>query len=71
MYKLLLDEVMDDSNALNALLPDVMVHGTDHDRDDYKKLLMMHFLGPSVHGITAGFWEYGIPEYMMELEKQR
>ena len=62
----LFTEIFDDKKALNSLLPMIMVQGTEHNKDDYKAMLMNHFLVPAIQGHTHDHWRRGIKEHLAQ-----
>ena len=62
----LYDEIYDDKKALNSLLPMIMTQGTEHNPEDYKELLMQHFMLPAIQGQVHDHWRKGIMDHMAE-----
>jgi len=60
----LFEEIYDDKKALNALLPMIMVQGTEHRPEDYRAMLMNHFLLPAIQGHHHDHWRKGIKDYL-------
>ena len=60
----LFSEIFDDEKALNALLPEVMVQGTEHHPDEYRSIMMNHFNIPAIQGHAHEHWKKGISEQL-------